>query len=418
MTLTSPEEELNITPLNLETKEAVPVIDSTPDSISGFIKPLSQSQELEISKQAKAYISDVVKINPNAPEFAAKVSAIQNLANREIAASGQGASRLLERKSSSLNAAKKDGGDATVKVAKTLNELRSTVEDLTPNANELNKGVKKFLGFLPGGKKINQYFHKYESAQEQLDNITKSLLSGKDDLLKDNASIHQEKQSLWKAMGELNEYAFFASQLDEEISQEIATLRSNGDVETANKFESDFLFPVRQRRQDLMTQLAVSIQGYMAMELIRQNNVELIKGVERARTTTITALRTAVAVAQALDTQKLTLDKIDAINAATNNTIEQTSIMLRQQTSRVHQQAVSSGVTVATLEKAFDNIFATMDEIENFKSTANANMKTTIDGLATQLERAKPQIDRARALEERENASNSGASAYRSLENK
>ena len=71
---------------------------------------------------------------------------------------------------------------------------------------------------------------------------------------------------------------------------------------------------MRQKRQDLLTQLAVSVQGYLALDLIRRNNVELIKGVDRATTTTISALRTAVIVAQALSDQKLVLDQITALN--------------------------------------------------------------------------------------------------------
>ena len=35
-----------------------------------------------------------------------------------------------------------------------------------------------------------------------------------------------------------------------------------------------------------MTQMAVSVQGYMALDLVRKNNLELIKGVDRAQTTT------------------------------------------------------------------------------------------------------------------------------------
>ncbi len=45
-----------------------------------------------------------------------------------------------------------------------------------------------------------------------------------------------------------------------------------------------------------MTQLAVAVQGYMALDLIRRNNLELIRGVDRAQTTTVAALRTAVIV--------------------------------------------------------------------------------------------------------------------------
>ena len=77
------------------------------------------------------------------------------------------------------------------------------------------------------------------------------------------------------------------------------------------------LFHVRQKRQDLLTLLAVYIQGYLAIDIIIKNNVELIKGVDRASTTTISGLRIAVIVAQTLGNQKLVLDQIAALNTTT-----------------------------------------------------------------------------------------------------
>ena len=166
---------------------------------------------------------------------------------------------------------------------------------------------------------------------------------GQDELLKDNASLAGEKVQLWETMQALSEYAVFAKALD------AATRRQDrrdpappGRIEEAQKLEADVLFPIRQRHQDILTQLAVSVQGYLAMDLIRKNNLELIKGVDRARTTTIAALRTAVIVAQALANQKMVLDQIDAINTTTNNMILKTSEMLKDQTTRIHQQASSS----------------------------------------------------------------------------
>jgi uncharacterized protein YaaN involved in tellurite resistance len=405
-TLTPPDEDDQV--FVLKAPEPTPVVAEEEGGAVGFLDPVPENRKLEIGQQAKGFVKDISKFNANSPEFAAKLADINSLAQAEIVKSGNGASRMLERKTTSVNGSKKKGGDAQVAVAKTLSELRSTVTDLTPNAADLT-GVRKILGFIPGGSKIQKYFHKYESAQVQLDQIVKSLLAGQDELLKDNASLQQERKELWDTMNTLNEYNILAEQLDNEVSSQVVALRNAGNVTAANALDSDMLFAIRQRRQDLVTQLGVAVQGYMAMGLIRQNNIELIKGVERARTTTLYALRTAVAVSEALSTQKLVLDQIDAVNSVTNKTIEQTSIMLRQQTARVHEQSVNSGVSAATLEKAFDNIFATMDEIETFRAKANDTMAVTIGALESQLERARPQLDRARALESAE--SNNGRTA-------
>ena len=121
-------------------------------------------------------------------------------------------------------------------------------------------------------------------------------------------------------MGRLHQYIYVAESLDTRLSATIAELEPT-DPERAKALRQDVLFYVRQKHQDLLTQLAVSIQGYLAIDIIIKNNLELIKGVDRATTTTVSALRTAVIVAQALNNQKLVLDQITALNTTTSGLI-------------------------------------------------------------------------------------------------
>lgn len=362
--------------------------------------PVPAERQSEIAGQARAFVEEVASMDARSPEFTTKIDGITKLAGTELVASSGTSSRLLERSNTSLAGARKSGDNAQVHVASTLGELRTTVEELTPNQADLGIG-RKILGFIPGGNKMARYFQKYESAQTQLDKIIKALMAGQDELLKDNASLAQEKAQLWETMQKLSEYAVFAKALDAASADKIDAARNSGAVEQAQSLEADVLFPIRQRHQDILTQLAVSVQGYLAIDLIRKNNTELIKGVDRARTTTISALRTAVIVAQALANQKLVLDQIDAINTTTNNMILKTSEMLKDQTGRIHQQASSSGVSVETLQKAFDNVFETMDAIDTFRSEAARNMAGTVNALESGLEKAKPYLERVRQSEGR-----------------
>jgi uncharacterized protein YaaN involved in tellurite resistance len=159
---------------------------------------------------------------------------------------------------------------------------------------------------------------------------------------------------------------------------------------------ADALFAVRQRHQDILTQMAVAVQGYMALDLVRKNNIELIKGVDRAQTTTIAALRTAVIVSQALSRQKLVLDQISALNATTSNLIESTSQQLRVQGAQINQQAASSTIDIQKLQAAFDNVFQTMDALDSFRAQAVDSMAQTVTALEGQIERAKPYLERTR----------------------
>jgi uncharacterized protein YaaN involved in tellurite resistance len=167
------------------------------------------------------------------------------------------------------------------------------------------------------------------------------------------------------------------------------------DAAKARALRENALFSVRQRTTDLLTQMAVSVQGYLALDLVKKNNVELMKGVDRASTTTVSALRTAVTVAQAMTNQKLVLSQITALNTTTANIIESTAEMLRTQTGEIHKQAASSTIPVETLQRAFQNIYQTMDAIDTFKLEALNNMKTTVRALSAEVDKSKGYIARA-----------------------
>jgi len=145
---------------------------------------------------------------------------------------------------------------------------------------------------------------------------------------------------------------------------------------------------------DLLTQLAVSIQSYLAIDIIIKNNIELIKGVDRASTTTISALRTAVIVAQALGNQRLVLDQITALNTTTSDLIQRTSEMLRDNSAQIQQQAASSTIGLPQLQAAFQNIYATMDSIDTFKMQALDTMAATIGTLETEVAKSREYLDR------------------------
>jgi uncharacterized protein YaaN involved in tellurite resistance len=130
--------------------------------------------------------------------------------------------------------------------------------------------------------------------------------------------------------------------------------------------------------------------------VVRKNNVELIKGVERASTTTISALRTAVIVAQALANQKLVLDQITALNTTTSNLIVATSQMLKSQSAAIAEQSTSATISLESLETAFQNIYDTIDQLDTYKVKAVETMALTVTALQTRLAEATEYLDRAK----------------------
>jgi uncharacterized protein YaaN involved in tellurite resistance len=329
-------------------------------------------------------------LDTHSAEFATKVSSVQNLGDKEIRDSANVSNRLLDRP---VNAMTKGGLDKTSQVSTSLVDLRNTIEDLDPTKQGL-LGTHKLLGIIPFGNKLRDYFEKYQSAQSHLDKIIQSLYHGQDELRQDNAAVEQEKVNLWNIMLRLQEYTYMARKLDAAIEAKVTVIQAT-DPARAKTLQDDLLFYVRQKVQDLLTQLAVSVQGYLALEVVRKNNIELIKGVDRATTTTISALRTAVIVAQAMANQKLVLNQIQALNTTTSNLIESTSELLKTQSADIHDQAASATINIQKLQTAFANIYATMDAIDTYKVQALNTMQQTVDALSGQIQTAQSYLDRA-----------------------
>ncbi|MFI7455588.1 toxic anion resistance protein [Nonomuraea sp. NPDC049714] len=360
-----------------------------PAEKAATMMPLSDERAAELAATAQGFAGELGALDPRSPEFARKVHDIASMGDTEIKAASQVANRMLKRPVAALHAATGDGADAQAKVAGDLVALRRTVVDLDPK--QAASGTRKLLGLIPFGDRLRDYFARYRSAQQHLDDIIRSLRSGQDELLRDNAAIEGEKAGLWETMTRLQEYAVMAQAIDAALEERIAL----ADEERATALRSDALFTVRQKHQDILTQLAVSAQGYLALDLVRKNNLELSKGVDRATTTTVAALRTAVTVAQALANQKLVLDQITALNATTSDLILATSEMLRTQAGTIQNQAATTTVDMDTLRKAFDNVYATMDMIDTFKAKAVESMAITVDSLTAELDHAKTYLERA-----------------------
>ena len=327
--------------ITLNAPEPVPVV--APEKAAGLV-PLKDEQRTALDEKAEGFVAELALLDPNSPEFGKKVDQLTTMGRKEIAEAAGQSNRFLDRP---VRAMDKESGVGT-----DLAELRRTIEDLDPGKKGDLFTRTKLFGIIPMGNKMRNYFDSYKSSQTHIASILSNLGSGKDELLKDNAAIDVERQNLWAAMGRLEQMIHIAKTLDARLEDKANELDIS-DPAKAKAIRETALFYIRQRTTDLLTQMAVTVQGYLALDLVKKNNVELIKGVDRASTTTVAALRTAVTVAQALVGQKLVLEQITALNTTTANIIDSTGEMLKNQTAQIHEQAASSTIPIETLQRAF-----------------------------------------------------------------
>ncbi len=370
------------TDFELTPPEPVPTV--TAAKAAGLV-PVSEEKKTALDSKVEGYVAELISQDANSPEFGQKVDQLTNMGRKEIAAAARMSNRFLDRPVRAMDQESGVGSD--------LAELRRTVEDLDPGRKGKLRG-RKLFGIIPFGNSMKKYFDGYKSSQNHIQAILARLESGKDELIMDNASIEQERAKLWEAMGNLEQMIHISKTLDERLEEKAEELDVT-DPQKAKAIRETALFYVRQRTQDLLTQMAVSVQGYLALDLVKKNNVELVKGVDRAGTTTVGALRTAVTVAQAMTNQRLVLQQITALNSTTAGIIDSTGTLLRDQTGKIHEQAASSTIPMETLQRAFQNIYDTMDEVDTFKVKALDSMKQTVEVLSGEVEKSKGYIARA-----------------------
>ena len=371
------------TDLKLTPPEPVPTV--VPEKASGLV-PVDADKRTKLDEKVDGFVAELVALDANSPEFGKKVDQITNMGRKEIVQSAAMSNRFLDRP---VRAMDQDSG-----VGANLAELRRTVEQLDPGRQGKLSSGRKILGIIPFGNRLQRYFDSYTSSQGHIQAILARLASGKDELLMDNAAIDVERQKLWEAMGNLEQMIHIAKTLDQKLEDAAADLDAT-DPAKAKAIRESALFYVRQRTQDLLTQMAVSVQGYLALDLVKKNNVELVKGVDRSSTTTVAALRTAVTVAQAMTNQRLVLGQITALNQTTSDIIDSTGKLLKEQTGKIHEQAAASTIPLETLQRAFQNIYDTMDQVDTFKVKALENMKQTVETLSSEVEKSKGYIARA-----------------------
>ena len=254
-----------------------------------------------------------------------------------------------------------------------LADLHREIKALDPSNLDFTRGG--LLGRLLNP--IHRYFEKYERADGTIQEILTTLERGKATLRNDNTTLDLEEDYLREVTRKLSAELKLGIALVECIQRQMSDA-SFADEEKRRFVDEEILFPLQRRIADMQQMAMVNYQGIIAMSVVKRSNKELIRGVDRARTVTVTALRTAVMVAGALYNQKIVLRQVDALNAATEDIIAQTGKMLRQQGAAMQARPMDAGISPEVLKRSFRDVIDTINDISTFKQRALPGMQESI----------------------------------------
>lgn len=335
----------------------------------GLVDPIVAAvaeEDPELTKQAADYAEQLVNIDMK--DFDRRDSsraAVEN-AGRSLQEQAAQMSAMLQVPLKELASRGADGGE----VAKNLLGLRMHIKEIDPHGF-------KFAPGLFGGleRRITKYFTRYQEVGNVILDISEELGKGKEKLSRDNDILRDDQVRMRENTLKLEKLIKLLCLVDKKLEAKIATI---SDEERKKFIQEELLFTLRQTIMDRQQQLAVNQQGILTFEIIIRNNRELIRGVDRARTVTISALNVAVATSIALTGQQIILKQLKAVNETTSEMIRKNAELLRTQGVEIHKQASSAMLEMDKLKSAFADINAAMDDISRFRQEALPQMANTI----------------------------------------
>lgn len=383
---TTIEEEVPMAPL------IIPEEDAIKDEFS-LLPPMQQTAtegaDPELERQAREIADRLFKIDIHDPSTVEGSKASVEQMGLEAQRQSALKSQMLKEPIKALSERAEDGGP----VANALVDLKIKVEELDPAQFDFNPGwFTRVLGLIPGvGTPLKRYFAKYESSQTILEAIRNSLIKGQGQLKRDNITLGDDRIELQS----INQYIIKAIEIGKLVDLHFsAKLEREKNQQRISFLQEEILFPLRQRLMDLQQSVVVNQQGVVAIELISRTNKELIRGVNRAINTTLSALSIAVTVATAVAHQRVVLDKISGVNEATNSMIANTARNLKQNVAEINKQASSEMLDMKVLEQAFTDIRSALDDLSSFRTRALPNMAKTILDLDSMIDKQGQEISK------------------------
>jgi len=355
--------------------------------------PLKPEVKAAVAAQVDRFIDALVTEDIHSDAFKAKLDSAFRLGKEEASiASNLMTGRFMERNFVGVESSA---------AFKAIGELRGHLDELNPGKEGDLFSKQKILGIIPFGNKLQAYFRKYESAASQLNKSMEQIYAARDDMQKDEVEIESLRSKLWEAMQNLKAAIEFSQQLDSKIADKVVSLKVS-QPERAKAMEQEVLFYARQNLSDMLTQQAVCVNGYLALDVLKRTAREMQNGCTRVATTGMSALAVAQTVARATGNQIQVMDMLKGVSGTIENLIAESGKALNTHVERTAEFSSNPLLGIEKVKDMFDQTFRAMDAMDNFRSKAIETMGKNNQLMTEQVARAKTYMDKERQEVSRE----------------
>ncbi len=204
---------------------------------------------------------------------------------------------------------------------------------------------------------VKKYFSKIKQEETDIAKSIKELEKKKKILERDNITLEIEVNNILEITKIIDEEYENGVAFKEEIIKIIDEATKKQDQTKAKYYNQAVLEPIEKKLFDLKQMSLVKKQSGIALEVIRNNNKEIIRNIERITDVTFVALNTAIIVAEALYNQKISLKRIKTLEKGTENFMQNVSKAVKEESS------INNG-SVEDLKKAFNDAYSVIDDVQ------------------------------------------------------
>ena len=247
-------------------------------------------------------------------------------------------------------------------------EATAIIKNLTKlikkvDISDFEKAPKKETGILSifskvfnSGKNLKA---KYENMNKEIEVITKELLQYKVDIEKDQNDLKSLYEAVSKHSIEINDYILATELAEEEVQKKLDDIKDTVNVDENDKNREiaktqTLLDMISQKKYDLETVKAVSLQTLPMIEIMAKNNIGLARKIHSSLITTLPIFVNAIILALQTRKQIVLKNTFVTLDKTTEELMERNAVNIVRTSKEIAEVANTSPISIESLKRNFE----------------------------------------------------------------
>lgn len=247
-------------------------------------------------------------------------------------------------------------------------EATAIIKNLTKlikkvDISDFEKAPKKETGILSFFSKVfnsgKNLIAKYENMNKEIEVIAKELLQYKVDIEKDQNDLKSLYEAVSKHSIEINDYILATELAEEEVQKKLDDIKNTVNVDENDKNREiaktqTLLDMISQKKYDLETVKAVSLQTLPMIEIMAKNNIGLARKIHSSLITTLPIFVNAIILALQTRKQIVLKNTFVTLDKTTEELMERNAVNIVRTSKEIAEVANTSPISIESLKRNFE----------------------------------------------------------------